>query len=153
MHFSKEYNIDQIGITSARYIFSHLETSLIEKGFIITNKSDNELKYQYKYLYFWCNWTLASLARAGRIRITAQGTTLNIKLAYTDYWIFIISFIISFIICLLMYFQIGTSFGKPDYKNVFFVFAWLFGGNFIVRYIAQGIVFKNINKIINELSS
>ena len=146
MHFTTKYSISKIRISSTKYILNHLENYLLDKEFIITQKTDSHLKYQNKYLYWGTIFSLASFAKAGKIKIYKENDTLEIKLIYTEYWS------ITFILILgLIVYLIEPGF---DIRNMVIVMTpILFINIFVFRYIAQGIIFNKIKEIMRIISN
>lgn len=147
MKFTHQYNINKIGISSTKYLINHIETYLNKISLITIDKTDTHLKFRYKY-FLWSNWSHASRVRGGKITISINENDLTIRLVYSNFWLLTLSFLMS----LAMYLLLDDQFKNESLQISTMAFVWLFGGNFIIRYLAQRKLFKDINEIVNQLS-
>jgi hypothetical protein len=147
MRFIRKYDIDKIGISSSQYLINNFEDFLIKKGFVIVDKQESQMKFRHKYLGVG-TFSLASRARFGKITVKSDDENLEIELSYNN-WVLLIVTLAMFIFLLIE--GVGVI-GNIIPVFPLFVFLWIFGMNFIIRYYAQKKIMSYLEMITMKLS-
>ena len=152
MKLIKEYEIDKIGISNSKLIINVVEDFLKQNRLHIINKNDSMIKYRYEN-FMTADWSFGSRIKQGQINVILNNDKLIIKLSYNNYGLII--FCIFFIGMLL--FLLINPFNKTFDKDLI-VFGivgllFIFGGNFMIRYLANKKLISHIDLVIKKLST
>jgi hypothetical protein len=152
MKLIKEYDIDKIGISNYKLILNVIEEFLKQNRLHILEKNDSMIKYRYENL-MTADWSFGSRVKQGQINVILNNNKLTIDLSYNNYGliIFCIFFIGLFLFLLIN--PLNINFDKD-----FIVFGvvgllFIFGGNFIIRYLANKKLISQIDLLIKKLST
>jgi hypothetical protein len=148
----KKYEVNGLGISSPKYLLNHIEEYLLDNNFNIIGKDDSSIEYRDSN-YLISTWSLASRAKAGQIRIKVKDNIVSVELSFSNLDLIFLSLSV-----VIFYFYVLNNEYDSTTKTesaiiLLIVLTFLFGGNFMSRYLANKSMLNQIDLLIKNLST
>jgi hypothetical protein len=152
MKHIKEYDIDKIGISNSKLILNVIEEYLNQNRLYILEKNDSMIKYRYKN-FMTADWSFGSRVKQGQINVNLDNERLTINLSYNNYGLIIFCILFLGLFLFLLINPLNRNFEKDIIVFGVVGLIFIFGGNFITRYLANKKLIGQIDLIIKKLST
>jgi len=133
-------DIDELGISSEKYLINHIDDYLGKLDLILIKKTDNMLIFHYGIVVI--PWKRGCLIGNGLIKITTSNDKVIIKIKSLTAGMFLIASVVS------LFFIFDNP---PIYEAAIFFMCGLFGLNYIVRFVAHKFLKRDIKNLIMNL--
>jgi hypothetical protein len=137
-----KFNIDEIGVSSEKYLINHIENYLATLDLGLVKKTDNKLIFHKGDLGNFLR--RKDFIDNGMVKIIIRKDKLIVKIKSLTSGIF-------FFVSMFAMFVLFDNPQNPDYKTALIIFGWLFGMNYLMRFFAHKRLKREIKELILNL--